>query len=128
MKLDNELEDPQDGNSMVRCVLVGQHMRGLRPPNIRQLMESVSGMLKIGQGKQFTHEGQLLPDDLPADGTRDCIMISKMKVSPLPKDCLLPPSNLLEECKTTCRAMAEYGDDFLRQKEEDLQNALTTNH
>ncbi|CAJ1935917.1 unnamed protein product [Cylindrotheca closterium] len=128
LRLDKELENPEDKNSVTPCVLVGQHMRGLRPPNIRDLMESVSGMLKIGQGKQFTHDGEVLPDDLPADGTQDCIMISKMKVHPLPHDSLLPPANLFDECKRTCESMATYGKDFLRQKEDDLQSALTANN
>ncbi|KAL3933380.1 MAG: hypothetical protein SGBAC_010430 [Bacillariaceae sp.] len=127
LRLDNELEYSHGKNSATRCVLVGQQMQGLRPPNIRDLMESVSGTLKIGEGKQFTHDGQVLPDDLPADGTQDCIMISKMKVLPLPNDSLSPPSTLLEECKGTCEAMTAYGRDFLRQKEDDLQNALTAN-
>jgi hypothetical protein len=121
----DDIVDESSNNKPIRCVLVSQHMRGLKPPNVRELMESANHLIQPGESKQFTQDGDVLPDDTPENRFGDSIMISKMKIYPLPTHSLLPPGDLVEECKTTCEAMTTFGKVFLDAKERELQILLT---
>lgn len=128
LRLDDHAVDSSSNTNSppTRYVLVSQHMRGLKPPNARELMESANHLLQPGESKRFTPDGNVLEDDdQPEDWIGDSIMISKMKIHPLPTESLLPPSALVEECKTTCEAMTFFGKGFLDAKERDLQVLLT---
>jgi hypothetical protein len=119
---------------MVKSVLVCQHLRGLRPPRERDLMERAKSIVKLGESKYFDkRDGSLLPDndddddDIPS--REDAIMISKMRLFPLDDDSYntnkLPPKALVDACRETCHGMRSYGSNFLTIKEDELHTLLT---
>jgi hypothetical protein len=113
----------------IQSVLVSQHLRGLTPPNARPLLERAQSLVALGTSKYFDkHTGHLLADDSPFEQREDGIMISKMRLFPLPKrenGSLLPPKELVEACRVTCEGMREFGTSFLALKEEELHTLLT---
>jgi hypothetical protein len=126
---------PPPQKVMIKSVLVSQHLRGLRPPRERDLMERAKSIVKLGESKYFDkRDGSLLPDD-DDDGDddisrrEDAIMISKMRLFPLDDDSnntnKLPPKALVDACRETCRGMQSYGSHFLTSKEDELHTLLT---
>mmetsp|Transcript_22248 Transcript_22248/g.39125 ORF Transcript_22248/g.39125 Transcript_22248/m.39125 type:complete len:339 (+) Transcript_22248:1-1017(+) len=71
-------------------------------------------------------------------GQRPVVMISKMKLEPLGatiqpsktsndsknENVLMPPDELVEACRETCKGMLEYGVDFLERLEEEMHQLL----
>eukprot|EP00980_Cylindrotheca_fusiformis_P010742 scaffold2428_cov97-Cylindrotheca_fusiformis.AAC.1 len=68
LRIDEVMDSSSDTDSRpTRCVLVSQRMRGLKPPNARAVMESAKHTLLPGESKQYTEDGDVIPDDAPAD-------------------------------------------------------------
>ncbi len=112
-------------------VLVGQYMRGLRPPQNRPLMERAKDLVPLGQSRYFDKlTEEMLPYD-DAESTSEnhnldnVIMISRMRVKPLEIDHIMPPDSLVQACQNTCRGMHSYGRDFLLLQEERLDQLLS---
>jgi hypothetical protein len=105
-----------------RYVLVGQRLKGLRAPKIYPLMTEVAPNIPAGASRYvdpMTSQIYQEPDE-----ARERILVSKMKVLPLSTSSMLPPKELVEECRQTCEAMKHYGEDFLNQKEWELDRFL----
>lgn len=116
---DNAVEE---SGEVIRTVLVGQNLRGLRPPRIRHLMEQQASM-EIGTSSYFVkdEEGTLVRSETrPASGG---IMISRMRVYPL--DSVMPPDDLVEECRLACEVMKDLGEDVVDSGENYLNEALS---
>jgi hypothetical protein len=131
-----EEEESDHGTSGPRlspsCILVGQHLRGLRPPRNRALMERARSMVAMGESKYFDNTDGSLLEEAPEGG--DAILISKMRVYPLNDNSsdrrttcsTMPPNELVEICRATCQEMRAFGSAaFLAMKEEELQIFLT---
>lgn len=102
-----------------RTVLVGQTLRGLKPPRILDLMTSVTTTIQTGQSLYFNANEEPL-EARPTDGG---IMISKMRVFPL--DSLMAPDDLLVDCRTACEIMNDLGDDIVNTGERFLNDSLS---
>ena len=98
-----------------RYVLVGQRLKGLRAPNIYAAMTEVAPLIAVGTSCYVNPVSYHIYDE--PDDARERILVSKMKVLPLPASSTMPPKTLVEECRQTCEAMKVYGEEFLSQKE-----------
>ena len=115
-------------------VLVGQYMRGLRPPPNRSLMENAKNVVPVGQSRFFDkNTEELLPFQDAATMTNDeqsnvnlnnVIMISRMLVHPLEPDQLMPPDSLVQACRNTCQGIQSFDRDFLILQERNLNHLL----
>jgi hypothetical protein len=103
-----------------RYVLVGQRLKGLRAPNINLVMTEVAPHIPVGTSRYVDPITAQIYEE--PDEERYRILVSKMKVLPLSS--MMPPKELVEECRQTCIAMKDYGEDFLSQKEWELDELL----
>lgn len=119
-----KLPDHKNENGeVVRTVLVGQNLRGLRPPKIRTIMMEIAADLPVGTSTYFRKEedGEIVRVEArPASGG---IMVSKMRVFPL--DSLMPPDDLVQDCRTACQMMRDLGEDVVNSGENYLNEALS---
>lgn len=113
-------EESDEGGETVRTVLVGQDLKGLRPPKVRHLMERVTSMT-TGTSTYFVKKPSgafVRSQSRPSGGG---IMISRMRVYPL--DSPMPPDDLVAECRAVCERMREVGDETIN-RGEDILNGL----
>lgn len=111
-----------ENGELIRSVLVGQNLRGLRPPKIGDLMRETASDLAIGTSTYFQQEDDeiIRVETRPPSGG---MMISKMRVYSL--DSLMPPDDLVQDCRTACDVMRELGDDVVDSGENYLNEALS---
>lgn len=122
LRLRPELDLHSHDEEMVPCVLVAQNIGGLKPPPERHLMEQCKDSVPLGETKYYycsgakhcltetrapDHEGPFSrgssnrPSDFPTH------IISKMKVTPLDSDTIMPPRDLVEKTRAVCKLEIE---------------------
>ena len=124
-----EYDDADDDDC---CVLVGQRVRGVRRPDQGhyELMKQARSMVPTGETRYFDGDsGALLEggsNERAHRRQRETIMVSKMKLVPFrDTESKLPPKELVEACRETCRQMKPYGNSFLAMQEEILHTLMT---
>ena len=103
-------DDFLEGGESVRSVLVGQDLRNLRPHNIRHVMDTEQmASMATGTTAHFTKDPdgayERCEHDQPPD---DGIMVTRMRVYPL--DSLMPPEEIVKECRAACETMRDVGE------------------
>jgi hypothetical protein len=141
---------PEEGkDSITQCVLVGQYLRGLKPPCRRLWMEHIaSENIPVGVSKHYArhfsrgYQRELIETELDDDFENDSqgphaeLMVTKMKVEPLRSsqtilptakggnsnefENALPPDSLVESCRRTCRKLHQFDYRRLEEIEEQL--------
>ncbi|CAB9511536.1 expressed unknown protein [Seminavis robusta] len=107
-----------------RHVLVGQRLRRLKAPTCLDRVARVADQIAVGTSR-YVDPCTLQIDTELNPTRRHWLLISKMKVLPLEENDLMPPAELVEECRRTCQAMGTYGEARLSQFEDVLDDILS---
>lgn len=121
LKLDDAQRSGSNDNdaaSSQRTVLVGQRLGGMRPPRILEMMQENASTIRVGESCYFNAQSgeRLAERPRPGDDANRSVMISKMRVEPLPT--LLPPEDIVRECQRACEAIQQVGVEIVDQCEE----------
>jgi hypothetical protein len=135
LRLDDEMNKKNPLGEKIRSVLVAQYTMGLKPPRGSSIMELAKMVVPLGETKYFDiHEaaaGRAVVVDGPERGENNVIMVSRMRLYPLPKNGkgnerrLLPPDDLVQRNKETCENMSNVSENSVQELEEMLHRILT---
>lgn len=119
--------DDDNETAVERTVLVGQQLGSMRPPRVFDLMQQYAASIPVGTSRYFTRQGDPVDEPPQRDAgttttTRHGMMISKMRVEPL--STLMPPDDLVRECRATCESIQAFGSHVVDENEMLLELSL----
>ncbi|CAB9524200.1 expressed unknown protein [Seminavis robusta] len=98
-----------------RLVLLATPLRRLKAPTCMERVSRVAGQIPEGSSRYVDPCTLKVHMELDMERWEHWLLVSKMKVYPLQD--LMPPAELVEECRQTCLAMAPY-EEALTQVED----------
>lgn len=82
-------------------------------------MEMAKETVPVGESRYF----DAITHDILTEARHNAIMISRMRIQPLTQ--LMPPQTLVDACRNTCELIDRWDPEFLRNREDYLDQVLS---